>query len=362
MASPDRVPADPEEDSPALPARMPGAPATPAGRPGEHPLRRRRGFLAHARPAWVPRSAARFRYTFGLGGAAVFLFIALLVTGVPLLFHYQPGEGAYQSVSALTYVLPYGWLFRSLHFWAAQLLVVVTVLHLLRVTLTAAYRYPRRFNWLVGLGLLVLVAVLDYTGYLLRGDLEGLDAASVGRAILQSVPLVGQGLAALVFSSGGAAALLALSAWHNLLLPVFGLALIGWHLWRVRRDGGISRPFEDDGTYIPLSVLAAREWVAGLTLANALLLLSLVLPPSLGLPPDQVPPGVVRAPWVFGAVQVLLRQWSPLTAGVVAPVFTLLLLGSAPYLAESRPALGRGLVTFIFVLIGALTLYFWWRG
>lgn len=358
MASPDRMPADPEE----IPAQGPGISLVPEGRPGVRPLRRRRGFLTHARPTWVPRSAARFRYTFGLGGAAVFLLVALVITGVPLLFRYQPGEGAYQSVSALTYVLPYGWLFRSLHFWAGQLLVVVTVLHLLRVALTSTYRYPRRFNWLIGLGLLALVVVLDYTGYLLRGDLEGLDAASVGRAILQSVPMVGNALAALVFSSGGAAALLALSAWHSFLLPLLAFGLAGWHLWRVRRDGGISRPSGDDGTHIPLSTLAAREWLAGVALTNILLLMALVLPPALGLPPDQMPPGQIRAPWVFGAVQVLLRRLSPLTAGVLAPALALAALGVAPYLAESRPDLGRVLVTLTFAVIAALTLYFWWRG
>ncbi|MGE5590689.1 MAG: cytochrome b N-terminal domain-containing protein [Bacillota bacterium] len=324
-------------------------------------LTRRRGFLSHGRPGWVPASAARFRYTYGLGGASVLLFLLLLVTGLPLLFQYQPGDGAYRSLANLTYVLPYGWLFRSLHFWAAQMLVVTVLFHLLRVALTRAFLPPRRFNWWLGVGLLVLVVGLDYTGYLLRGDLEAVSAATVGWSILRSVPVVGQALAALIFGSGGQGALLGLSAWHSSVFPLAGFGVMGWHLWHVRRDGGISRPAADDGTHIPLSQLAAREWVAGLAVANLVLLLALLLPPGLGLAPDQPSVAPVPAPWVFGAVQVLLHRLSPFVAGVAVPLAAVLLLGSAPYLEERRPWLGRTLVLAVATCFTALTLYFWWQ-
>ena len=42
---------------------------------------------------------------------------------------------------------------RNLHYWAAQFLVIVSALHLLRVILTGAYAPPRRFNYLLGMGL-----------------------------------------------------------------------------------------------------------------------------------------------------------------------------------------------------------------
>ncbi len=347
--------AKPEPQSPLPFQPRPSSPPQPRALP------RRRGFLSHGRPGWVPASAARFRYTYGLGGTAVLLFLVLLVTGVPLLFQYQPGEGAYRSLANLTYVLPYGWLFRALHFWAAQLLVVVALFHLLRVALTRAFLPPRRFNWWLGLALLVLAVGLDYTGYLLRGDLDAVSAATVGWSILRSVPLAGRTLAAPIFGTGGQGALLGLSAWHSFVFPLLGFGLTGWHLWRIRRDGGISRPARDDGTHIPLSQLAAREWVAGLAAGNLVLLLALVLPPGLGPAPDQAPAGQVMAPWVFGAVQVLLHRLSPLVAGVVVPLAAVGLLGSAPYLEERRPWLGRALVISIAACFTALTLYFWWQ-
>lgn len=339
------------------PAAEPLPVATPA-----RPQRRRRSFLSHFRPGWVPASAARYSYTYGLGGAAVFLVLALVVSGIPLLFRYQPGAGAYESVSALTYILPYGRFFRAVHFWAGQMLVVVAVLHLLRVALTGAYRQPRSVNWLIGLGLLAIVVVLDYSGYLLRGDLEAVAAATVGQRILQSVPLVGRALGALVFGPGGEGALLQLSAWHSFALAGAVIALVGWHLWRVRRDGGISRPSDDDGRHISLSQLAAREWVGGLALANLLMLLAMLLPPGLGLPPGQPPPDHVHAPWVFGAVQVLLRSLSPFTAGILAPALAVGLLAAAPFLAQHRPRIARVAVASVLTGAAILTLYFWWRG
>lgn len=48
-----------------------------AGRPsGTRP-----SFFLHLHPPSIPSREARFRYTFGLGGLAVFLFLSLIVTG-----------------------------------------------------------------------------------------------------------------------------------------------------------------------------------------------------------------------------------------------------------------------------------------
>jgi quinol-cytochrome oxidoreductase complex cytochrome b subunit len=134
-------------------------------------MARRSTFFHHLHPPTIPRREARFRYTFGLGGVAVFLFAVLVATGLLEMFYYVPSlERANASVQMLTFLVPYGWLVRGVHYWAAQGLVVIAVLHLLRVVLTGAYKSPRRFNWLLGVSLLVLVVLLDFTGYVLRWD------------------------------------------------------------------------------------------------------------------------------------------------------------------------------------------------
>ena len=70
----------------------------------------------------------------------------------------------------------------------------VMSIHLLRVTLTGAYAPPRRFNHILGVGLLAFILLLDFTGYVLRWD-EGIHwALVVGANMLKTVPLIGEGL------------------------------------------------------------------------------------------------------------------------------------------------------------------------
>src|SRR5512134_728822 len=112
----------------------------------------RPSFFHHLHPPTIPAAQSRWRYTLGAGGTAVFLMLILGVTGILELFYYIPTpEAAALSVQRLTYLVPFGGFIRNLHYWAAQLLMIVSAIHLVRVVFTAAYRSPRRFNYLLGM-------------------------------------------------------------------------------------------------------------------------------------------------------------------------------------------------------------------
>ena len=67
----------------------------------------RPGFFEHLHPATIPAREARWRYTFGLGGAGLYLFVVLAATGIPLMFAYVPTQaGAADSIRAITFVAP----------------------------------------------------------------------------------------------------------------------------------------------------------------------------------------------------------------------------------------------------------------
>ena len=184
-------------------------------------------FFHHLHPPTIPARQARLRYTLGAGGLAVFLALVTGVTGALEMFYYVPTpEEAGLSIQQLTFLVPFGGLVRNLHYWSAQLLVVVSVLHLLRVIFTGAYGQPRRFNYLLGLGLLVAVLLFDFTGYGLRWD-EGVQWALVtGTNLVRSIPLLGAPLYALIVGGEqpGAAMLTRFYAWH-----IFGLTLAVLH-------------------------------------------------------------------------------------------------------------------------------------
>ncbi len=296
----------------------------------------RPSFFHHLHPPTIPSPQARWRYTLGAGGLSVFLLLVIIVTGALEMFYYIPTpQEAGLSIQTITFLVPYGAVIRNLHFWSAQLLVVVAAVHLLRVILTGAYAPPRRFNYLLGLCLLAGILFLDFTGYVLRWD-EGVRWALVaGTNLVRSIPEIGPGLynAVMGGSQPGPATLTRFYAWHIFGLTL-GVIIIGvWHLFRVRRDGGIAVPppeLRRDSARISRFELVRREAVAALVASVALVLLATFFPAPLAPPMSDTNALVadVRAPWFFLWVQELLKLGSAFFYGVLVPlcVFTILAL------------------------------------
>jgi quinol-cytochrome oxidoreductase complex cytochrome b subunit len=167
------------------------------------------------------------------------MFVIEAVTGLLLLLHYVPTlDGAYLSVQDITYLVPYGFFIRNLHYWAGQFMVVFVVLHIVRVFFTGSFAPPRRFNWIVGLVLFLSTLLVDFTGYLLVWDDRSLWAWTIARNLAVEVPLIGPGLAALLFgpSQAADAALIRLYVWHVVFLPALMVVVMAWHFWKVRKD------------------------------------------------------------------------------------------------------------------------------
>jgi quinol-cytochrome oxidoreductase complex cytochrome b subunit len=307
-------------------------------------------FAHHLHPPSIPTVQARLRYTLGAGGLAVFLSLVLFVTGLLEMYFYVPSpEQAAISVEIITSLVPFGNLIRNLHFWSAQALVVVMVIHLLRVVLTGAYAPPRRFNYLIGLGLLVLILLLNFTGYVLRWD-EGIRwALVVGTNLLKSIPLVGDGVYEFLIggSEPGGATLTRFYAWHIFGLTSIAAILIGWHAFRVRRDGGIAVPpptQRTDNGRITRFELLRREVLAMVIAGLVLVLIALVLPAPIAQPLSaSAGMSDSRAPWFFLWVQELLKYGDPFLLGVLAPILVVILLAVLPYmLPNAKPEnLGR---------------------
>lgn len=199
-------------------------------------------FVGHIRPRFLPEPVIRLRYTFCLGGLSFLSFIMLAVTGVLLMFHYQPGEStAFSTMLNLTSVIPYGSIIRNLHYWAGQIMVISVSLHMVRVVWTRSYKPPRQLNWLVGIGLLLSTLILDFSGYLLRGSQESGAAANVAIHIFSLIPFGGPELAQILFGqpSSLSGSTLMVYVWHCVGLPALAWWLQLYHFWRIKRDGGV---------------------------------------------------------------------------------------------------------------------------
>ena len=141
----------------------------------------------HLHAVRTHRWSLRWRSTWGLGIAAMAAFLITLITGVLLMFYYKPyPDAAYLSIKDIHFVVPTGRFIRNIHRWAANLMVVVVLLHMALAFYTAAYRAPREFNWLIGMALLVTTLGLSFTGYLLPWDQLAYWAITIGANIAQS--------------------------------------------------------------------------------------------------------------------------------------------------------------------------------
>ena len=307
-------------------------------------------FYHHLHPPTIPADQSRWRYTLGAGGSAVFLILVITATGVLELFYYIPAsEEAALSIQTLTYLVPFGWLIRNLHFWSSQFLLIVSAVHLVRIVFTGAYAPPRRFNYLLGLCLFVLAILLDFTGYALRWDMGIQWALVVGTQLVRSIPWIGEGLYVSLVGGPqvGQATLTRFYAWHIFGLSGLAAILAVWHIFRVRRDGGIAAPppkLRPNRERITRFELVNREVLAMLFTASGLILLSAIAPAPISSPIGEIAnvTGDAQAPWFFLWVQQMLKWGDPFLWGVLAPLGMLFVLGLIPYVLPHPEACEQG--------------------
>jgi quinol-cytochrome oxidoreductase complex cytochrome b subunit len=208
-----------------------------------------RNLMLHWFPAKVNIRSLDWGYSFWLGTISAVLFVILTLTGGVLMFLYVPSvERAYLSVKDLEYTITFGWFLRGLHRIGAHLMVAAVFLHMVRVFLTGAFKngvavnQNRPLNWIIGLALLLATLLLSFTGYLLPWDQLAYWAITVGTNIASSAPVFGEWTRFVLL--GGTtieqATLIRFYVLHCFLLPLSVLLLVAYHVWRIRKDGGLA--------------------------------------------------------------------------------------------------------------------------
>ncbi len=368
-------------------------------------------FFLHVYPVKVPGRVLRFRYSWRLGYILTVLFAITYLTGIYLMFFYTPSvASAYGDMQQLRTGVGFGQLVRNVHRWSAHLMVLVVVVHLARVFFAGAYKRPRQFNWVLGVGLLLATLGLSFSGYLLPWDQLSYWAVTVGTNLVNYVPAIGRILRDLLLGGAqiGQATLLRFYALHVVVLPLALTVLLGLHIWRVRKDGfAVQQPasgtFAEEATERPsgqaapiaggadagerrvrlLGVvdrqsvtaeerrvddtvftwphLLVRHVVVGLATAAVVLTLGVAFAaPLRGLANPELTPEPSKAPWYFVGLQELLSHVDPLVAGVLIPVGTIVALVLLPYLDRNPATEARNrkvaIVLFVILLAGVAAL------
>lgn len=211
----------------------------------------------------------RMSWAYYLGGLTLFFFIIQVVTGVMLLFYYEPSvSDAHASVEYITHHVAGGALVRNLHAWSSSAMIFCVLAHLITTLAMKAFKKPREMTWLSGVALLLLVFGFGFTGYLLPWNQIAVNATKIG---LQSIELMGsmlpgsladlptqiketiQGEAAV-----GQATLSRFYAIHVVVLPLLTFGLLGVHLLSVQLHGmskGVDKPTGKKEKFFPTFVL-----------------------------------------------------------------------------------------------------------
>ena len=146
-----------------------------------------RNFFLHIHATRVHVHSMKPTYTFGLGIILGFLFLVMVFTGVILMIYYTPSvETAYQSVKDIVNIVPGGRIIRNMHRWASQGMIIVVFLHLIRVFYTGSYLGNRSLNWVIGVVLLIITLLSNFSGYLLPWDQLAYWAVTIGSNIAAS--------------------------------------------------------------------------------------------------------------------------------------------------------------------------------
>ncbi|MFZ0888399.1 MAG: cytochrome b N-terminal domain-containing protein [Candidatus Binataceae bacterium] len=309
--------------------------------------------VLHVHPTRVYQRSLSPSYTLGLGLICFYLFVIEWITGVYLMFYYEPSTAAaYGRILDLDYVVTVGRVMRNLHRWGGEAMVAAVVLHMCRVFYTGAYKAPREFNWVLGVGLLFLTLALSFTGYLLPWDQLSFWAITVGTNIATYAPVLGPKFRYMLLGGNtvGSDALLRFYTLHVIAVPSLGVVLINYHIWRVIKDGGLAHPSENDtakaAASAPPSVVQTFPTVLYVELTVFAVMMAALLMASLifNAPLEQqanplLPNNPSKAPWYFLGLQELV-SYSAFWGGVVVPTALTLFLVVLPYFDRRRKGIG----------------------
>jgi cytochrome b6 len=248
------------------------------------------------------------KWWFCLGGTPAYLFVVQIVTGILLALYYQPAPAtAYESIRYITDEATFGWFLRSMHKWAATLMIAAMILHQMRVYFTGAYRRPRELNWVIGMGLLMATLLTGFTGYSLVFEQLSYWGATVAANISDAVPVVGR-FAKEMLLGGDEYNERTLSRFyilHAAVLPTTIVILVICHIAQVRMHGVTEFPDPSDPpdrprhfNFFPDHMLT--ELILGLVLMILLCALATVLPATMGPKADPLTtPEVIKPEWFF---------------------------------------------------------------
>nr|ABO43339.1 cytochrome b [Muraena augusti] len=270
--------------------------------------------------------------------------ITQILTGLFLAMHYTSDiSTAFSSVAHICRDVNYGWLIRSLHANGASFFFICLYMHIARGLYYGSYLYKE--TWNIGVILFLLVMMTAFVGYVLPWGQMSFWGATVITNLLSAVPYVGNTLVQWIWGgfSVDNATLTRFFAFH-FLLPFVVLAATMLHLLFLHETGSNNPAgLNSDADKIPFHpYFSYKDLLGFIIMLTALTSLALFYPNVLGDPDNFTPanpmvtPPHIKPEWYFLFAYAILRSIPNKLGGVLALLFSILVLMLVPLLHTSK--------------------------
>nr|YP_001816868.1 cytochrome b [Arapaima gigas]Q9G0M4.1 RecName: Full=Cytochrome b; AltName: Full=Complex III subunit 3; AltName: Full=Complex III subunit III; AltName: Full=Cytochrome b-c1 complex subunit 3; AltName: Full=Ubiquinol-cytochrome-c reductase complex cytochrome b subunit [Arapaima gigas]ABQ11866.1 cytochome b [Arapaima gigas]BAB19301.1 cytochrome b [Arapaima gigas] len=298
--------------------------------------------------------------------------ITQILTGLFLAMHYTSDiSTAFSSVAHICRDVNYGWLIRNLHANGASFFFICMYLHVARGLYYGSYAYKE--TWNIGVILLLLVMMTAFVGYVLPWGQMSFWGATVITNLLSAVPYVGDALVQWIWGgfSVDNATLTRFFAFH-FILPFIVAAAVILHLLFLHETGS-NNPMglnsDTDKVYFH-PYFSYKDILGFIVMLLALITLALFSPNLLGDPENFTPanplvtPPHIKPEWYFLFAYAILRSIPNKLGGVLALLFSILVLMIVPILHTSKmqTLTFRPFSQFLFWVLVADMLILTWIG
>nr|ACO87630.1 cytochrome b [Eremias montana]ACO87631.1 cytochrome b [Eremias montana]ACO87632.1 cytochrome b [Eremias montana]ACO87633.1 cytochrome b [Eremias montana]ACO87634.1 cytochrome b [Eremias montana] len=298
--------------------------------------------------------------------------IIQIITGLFLAMHYTADvSSAFSSVAHIHRDVQHGWLIRNLHANGASMFFICIYLHIGRGLYYGSYIFTE--TWNIGVILLLLVMATAFMGYVLPWGQMSFWGATVITNLLSAIPYIGNTLVEWIW--GGFAidnATLTRFFTLHFLLPfvIAGLSMI--HLLFLHETGSNNPTgLNSNSDKIPFHPYYSYKDALGiLIMLLCLLYLTLFSPYLLGDPENFSPanplvtPPHIKPEWYFLFAYAILRSIPNKLGGVLALLFSILVLLTLPltHTSKQRTMTFRPISQLLFWLLIADILILTWIG
>nr|AJQ17711.1 cytochrome b [Hampala dispar]BAN28896.1 cytochrome b [Rasbora sp. 12J095]BAV70144.1 cytochrome b [Hampala dispar] len=270
--------------------------------------------------------------------------ITQILTGLFLAMHYTSDlSTAFSSVTHICRDVNYGWLIRNMHANGASFFFICIYMHIARGLYYGSYLYKE--TWNIGVVLLLLVMMTAFVGYVLPWGQMSFWGATVITNLLSAVPYMGDMLVQWIWGgfSVDNATLTRFFAFH-FMLPFIIAAVTILHLLFLHETGS-NNPIglNSDADKIPFHpYFTYKDLLGFVIMILALTLLALFSPNLLGDPENFTPanplvtPPHIKPEWYFLFAYAILRSIPNKLGGVLALLFSILVLMVVPMLHTSK--------------------------